>query len=386
MCPMPPFTAIFRSLRLKKRHSFMTTAVQVPAIAASGTSFGKFTANTSTEETYLIEAPGTATQPTARFADAAGYMIYEFDLPDTVTTAFARVQVGNQFVIAAAAGAAGEYATLRDYVAETGNPIQDNTNFDFYTVDLSTFLVNNPTKVVRIRLTDGIPTDGWGPYLRSIEVVDSETAGALEYTEVLNSQTMFGEDFHNEANRDYYTIDLSTVLTNDNPGREVFIRFTDGSTFDGWGPSLYWMSVYSGEIDINSDSLVFPNLKSTLGDPTSRPVGLLSRTYPLDPTKTLASIQLPEHPEDQSSDVYLLALTLNESTSAVEPELQVSRVDGDTIRISWPASEGFRLQFSTALGMAAQWNNSPATVQNNGGTMSADVDTSGQNGFYRLVK
>src|SRR5688572_1946382 len=353
---------------------------------ATGTSFGKFTANTPSETTYLIEAPGTATQPSARFADATGYMIYEFDLPDNVTTAFARIQVGNQFVIAAAAGAAGEYATLRDYVAETSNEIRDNSNFDFYTVDLSTFLVNNPTKVVRIRLSDGLPSDGWGPYLRSVEVVDSETSGALDYTEVLNSQTIFGEDFHNEANRNYYTIDLSRVLTNNNPGREVFIRFTDGSTTDGWGPSLYWMSVYSGEIDINSDSLVFPNLKSTSGDPTSRPVGLLSRTYPLDPSKTLASIQLPEHPDDQSSDVYLLALTLNAGTTPAQPQLEVSRVDGDTIRISWPGTEGFRLQVSSALGAAAQWNDSTVAVQNNGGTMSAQVDTTGQYGFYRLVK
>jgi hypothetical protein len=353
---------------------------------AEGTSFGKFTANTESENSYLIEAPGTATQSNARFADGVGYMIYEFDLPDNVTTAFARVQVGNQFVIAAAAGATGEYATLRDYVTETGNEIRDNSNLDFYTVNLSTFLVNNPSKVVRIRLSDGVPADGWGPYLRSIEIVDSETAGALDYTEVLNSQTMFGEDFHDEANRNYYTIDLSSVLTNNNPGREVFIRFTDGSTTDGWGPSLYWMSVYSGEIDIKTDSLVFPNLKSTTGEPISRPVGLLSRNYPLDPAKTLASIQLPGHPEDQSSDVYLLALTLNAATTTTEPQLAVSRVDGDTIRISWPATEGFRLQFSPSLGATAQWNNSPATVENNGGTMSAQVDTTGQTGFYRLVK
>ena len=79
------------------------------------------------------------------------------------------------------------------------------------------------------------------------------------------------------------------------------------------------MSVYSGEIEINSDSLIFPNLKSTQGDPTSRPMGLLARNYPLDATKTLTAIQLPEHPADQTSEVYLLAVTLNGGASVTEP-------------------------------------------------------------------
>jgi hypothetical protein len=354
---------------------------------ASGTSFAKFTANTETEATYLIEAPGTATQPNARFADAGAHMIYEFNLPDTVTTAFARVQVGNQFVISAAAGAEGEYTELKNYVAETGNEVRDNSNFDFYTLNLTPFLANNPTKVVRIQLTDGVPTDGWGPYLRSIEIVDSEASGALNYTEVLNSQTMFGEDIHNEANRNYYTIDLSTVLTNNNPTREVNIRFTDGSTSDGWGPSLYWMAVYTGEIEINTDTLVFPALKTTTGEPTIRPVGLLARNYPLDPSKTLTAIQLPEHPEDQTARVYLLAATLNpRETGGPVAELAVARVNATTLRISWPEIEGFRLQFSPTVGTGAQWADSNAAVQNTGGVMSAEVQTSGQAGFYRLIK
>jgi hypothetical protein len=354
---------------------------------ASGTSFGKFTANTETEATYLIEAPGTATQPSARFADAGAYMIYEFNLPDTVTTAYARVQVGNQFVISAAAGAEGEYTELKNYVAETGNEIRDNSNMDFYTVNLTPFLTSNPAKVVRIKLTDGVPADGWGPYLRSIEVVDSETSGALNYTEVLNSQTMFGEDLHNEANRNYYMVDLSTVLTNNNPTREVNIRFTDGSTSDGWGPSLYWMAVYSGEIDIHTDTLVFPALKTTLGDPAIRPVGLLARNYPLDASKTLTAIQLPEHPEDQNSQVYLLAATLNpRETGGPVAELAVARVNATTLRISWPDIQGFRLQTSPTVGAGAQWADSNATVQNTGGIMSAEVQTSGQTGYYRLVK
>jgi hypothetical protein len=351
---------------------------------ATGTSYAKFTANTESEAGFLVDHAGTATQPNARFADASAYMIYEFDLPDNVTTAFAKILVGNQYVISAAP-ADGEYTQLRDYVAETGNEIRDNSNFEFQTLDLTPFLASNPEKKVRIWFTDGVPSDGWGPYLRSIEIVDSETAGTLNFTEVLNSQEMFGEDIHNEANRGYYTVDLSSVLTNNNAGREVYIRFTDGSTSDGWGPSLYWMGVYSGEIEVNTDTLVFPSLKSNLGDPV-RPVGLIARNYSLDPTKTLASIQLPAHPEDQNSHAYLLAATLNASVAVNEPELQVARVDANTIRISWPAAEGFRLQSSPTLGAGAQWTDTNATPQNNGGTVAAEVDVTGQNAFYRLIK
>lgn len=351
----------------------------------SGTTFAKVNANTPAEATYLVDAGGSITQPNARFADAGAYMIYEFDLPDNVTSAFARVQVGNQYVISAAAGAEGEYTVLKDYVAETGDAITDNSNFGYQTVDLSPFVANNPGKVVRIRLTDGIPTDGWGPYLRGIEVVNSPDAGALQFTEVLNSQEMFGEDIHNESNRDYYTVDLSSALTN-HPAREVYVRFTDASTTDGWGPSLYWMAVYSGDIEIHSDSLVFPGLKSTTAEPANRPIGLLSRNYPLDASRTLTQIRLPEQPENQSSSVYLLAATLNEGEAADAPELDVTRLSGDRVRISWPAADGFRLQFAAELGSPTAWTNVSTTPQNNGGTMSVEVDTTGDHGFFRLIK
>jgi hypothetical protein len=197
---------------------------------------------------------------------------------------------------------------------------------------------------------------------------------------------MFGADIHDGSNRDYYTLDLSSVLTNNNPGREVNIRFTDASTFDGWGPSLYWMSVYRGDLKIHTDSLVFPALKTTFGDPASRPVGLLARNYPLDPAKTLASIKLPEQSASASSQVYLLAATLNGAATVNEPALAVARLDSDTVRISWPTTEGFRLQFSATLGAGAQWSDAAATVQNNGGLATAEIDITGQNGFYRLIK
>ncbi|MGV3773233.1 MAG: hypothetical protein ACO1QB_10060, partial [Verrucomicrobiales bacterium] len=353
---------------------------------SEGTVFAKVQANSPEEATYLVDAGNSATQPNARFADAAAYMIYEFDLPDNATTAFARVQVGNQFVVEAANGSEGEYVVLQDYYQETGIEVRDNSNLDFYVFNLSEYLTDNATKTVRLRLRDGIPSDGWGPYLRTIEIVDSETAGAFTFTEVLNSQEMFGEDVHNEINRNLYTIDLTSALTANNPNREVYIRFTDGSTFDGWGPSLYWMAVYSGELEILSDSHIFPGLKTTLGDPETMAVGLLSRNYPLDPARTLTSIKLPDLADTESSQVYLLAATLNEATTVAAPELDIATLANNRVRISWAAADGFQLQSTSSLTAPAQWANVTTTPQNNGGTMSVEVDAAAGQQFFRLVK
>ncbi|HYE33157.1 MAG TPA: hypothetical protein VEH27_17145, partial [Methylomirabilota bacterium] len=337
------------------------------------------------EATYLVDDGGSATQPNARFADAGAYMIYEFDLPDTVTSAFARVHVGNQFVVEAARGGETDYTLLKDYYAQTGDAVQNLSNLAIHSFDLTPFLANNPSRTVRIRLSDGIPQDGWGPYLRGIEIVESETAGAFNFTEVLNSQAMFGEDFHNEENRNYYTIDLSRSLTNNNPTRDVYVRFTDGTTSDGWGPGLYWMAAYTGEIDVKSDSLVFPALKTTTGEPASRPVGLIARNYPLNPAKTLSAIKLPSHPLDQSSAVYLLAATLNTAAPQTPPRLSAVAIAGNKIRLSWPAAQGFQLMVTPSL-TTPIWSNAGLVAQNTDGIMSVEIDATSRSGFYRLAR
>jgi len=50
------------------------------------------------ENDFLIDGANSVLGSNYRFADAAGYMIYQFDLPDDVTRAVARVNVGNTFV------------------------------------------------------------------------------------------------------------------------------------------------------------------------------------------------------------------------------------------------------------------------------------------------
>ncbi len=278
------------------------------------TRYAHMSPGTPDEENYLIDDGGSLLGSNYRYADGNNYMVYQFDLPDDVTTAIAQINVGNQFVIEVASGTDGDYKVEKDYVAETGDEVRDNSNLDINNIDLAPYLAGNPQKIVRIRLSDGLPGDGWGPSLYGITIVNKiQAEGEDGFQEVLNAMTLFnGEDIHNEYNKDYYTIDLSPVLQN-NPAKEVFVKFTDGSTGDGWGPGIFWMAVYSGTIDIQSDRLVFKGLKTTTGEPANYGLNLMHRRYAVDAGKTLTQIVLPA----DAADVHLMGLTLNPGATAV---------------------------------------------------------------------
>ncbi len=268
------------------------------------------------ESNYLIEDGNSIPGDSYRFADGTAYMIYQFDLPDDITAAFAQINVGNQFVIEVASGTAGEFDIEMDWVADTGNEITDNSNLDYHSIDLTKYLSGNPENIVRFRFSDGIPENGWGPYLKNILIVNKVEEGEQQFEEVMNAMEMYGEDIRDEYNKQYYTIDLASMLEN-NSTNEVYVKFTDGSTGDGWGPGIFWMAVYSGEIDIQNDRLVFNDLKTTAGDPGNIGAGLLHRRYTLDAGKTLSQIVFPDQPADESDKVYLLAATLVESDTPV---------------------------------------------------------------------
>jgi len=358
----------------------------VVGLASGGlpTNYFTMTAGTgSTDETnFLVDAGGSAAGSDYRFADGNTYMVYQFDLPDDADSAFAKIRVGNEFVIAAAAGTNGEFNVEKDWVAETGLETHDISNLDFYTVDLSAYLADNPDKVVRIRLSDGVTTDGWGPYLRSIAIVNGTNAAS--YQVVLDSQTLYGEDIHDEYNKKYYTLNLDSMLP-DNPTKQFSVKFTDGSTFDGWGPGIFWMAVYSGELGIQSDQLVFNDLKTTLGDPLNYGAGLIHRRYPVDPSKTLTAIALPPQTTTEDNKVYVLAATLN--SPSVAPKLSVSAVPPDKIRLSWPAAaSAYRLQSASVLGTSASWTDVQDTPQSSGDELILEVTATGLGAYYRLAK
>jgi len=42
------------------------------------------------------------------------------------------------------------------------------------------------------------------------------------------------------------------------------VKFTDGSTSDGWGPGVFWMAVHSGALQVDSDRSVFESASTDL--------------------------------------------------------------------------------------------------------------------------
>ncbi len=268
------------------------------------------TPNSEDESDYLIDEGGSILGDGFRFADAGNYMVYQFDLPNDITAAVAQINIGNQFVIEAAPGTDGDFQIEMDWVFDTGQETRDNSNLDMYEIQLDDYLQDNPENIIRFRFSDGIPSDGWGPYFTGMAIVNQSGEGDVEYQEVLNSMEIFGEDIHGEYNKDFYTIDLASVLS-DNPTKEFFVRFTDASTGDGWGPGIFWMAVYSGEINIQSDRYVFNGLKATNGEPENYGIGLIHRRYDANASKTLSEIRLAGEGADDPLPVYLLAATLN---------------------------------------------------------------------------
>jgi hypothetical protein len=328
---------------------------------------------TAGESNYMVDLSCcTGNDGGNRFMDGNNYVVYQFTLPAGVSTALARIQIGNEYLVQVRSGTTGDWTTELTTL--------DRPAPAFYEVDLAKYLVNGST--IQILVGDSIPTDGWGGYLRGITILNhGDTA---TWQSVLNSQTLFGDDVHNEYNKGYYTVDLSSVLIN-NPTKEVFVKLTDGSTGDGWGPGIFWMAAYTGEIDIQSDRLVFNGLKSTLGEPTQNyGLDLLHRRYPVNPSKTLTSIALPPKPTDASATnntVYLLAASLG----APAPALGIQLQSANTVRLSWPTNaSGYSLQ-STASLVPPAWQPVMSAIVVIGEQSTVTQPATGTR-FYRLTK
>jgi len=163
-----------------------------------------------------------------------------------------------------------------------------------------------------------------GPYLSDILIVNETGDGGQVFQEALNSMTLFGADIHDEFNKGYYTIDLAPVLAANNSTKDVFVKFTDQSTEDGWGPGIFWMAVHSGAVELEGDAAVFSGLKAVNGEPMFNGVALLHRRYQTDASKVLSEIALPASSTLESSTVYLLGATLNPAQASAQPSLQWS--------------------------------------------------------------
>jgi hypothetical protein len=337
--------------------------------------YASFVPFTSGESNHIVELSCcTGNDGGHRFMDANEYVIYQFTLPTGASNALAHIQIGNEYLVQVRSGTSGDWTTELSELNQGGVVFRD--------VDLSAYLTNNPAKIIQIRIGDTSTADGWGGYLVGMSIVNHLDTAAWQ--PVLNSQTLFGDDVHNEYNKGYYTIDLSSALVN-NPTKEVFVKLTDGSMGDGWGPGIFWMAAYSGDIDIQSDRLVFNGLKSTLGEPTQNyGLDFLRRRYPLNASKTLSSIVLPAKPTDPgttNSIVYLLAATLN----AAPPNLGIALQPGNTVLLSWTTNASdYSLQSTTNLA-PSYWLPVTASTGVVGDQITVTQSVAGTR-FYRLVK
>ena len=66
---------------------------------------------TADESNYLIDEGGSILGGNYRFADAAAYMVYQFDLPDDLTSAVAQISVGES--VHYRSGRGGQTARLK---------------------------------------------------------------------------------------------------------------------------------------------------------------------------------------------------------------------------------------------------------------------------------
>ncbi len=263
------------------------------------------------DEEYIFEEQGSVGRPTDRFVDAAGYLTYLLDLPDDLSQARLEIDMQNNFLVSVGKDVYPEDVVL-DSMEMYGEDIHNGSNRRVYTVDLAPYLEDNPYNEIFVLFEDGSTSDGWGPDIFRV-AVKSGTDG--EYAEVLSAMDVSADapmpfTGSNTGNKKYYTVDLSQFLEN-NPTNELFMRFADGTPDDGYGPGLFRILVYSGEIVPQIDGLAMEGIMTTSGLPDSAyPWGanLMRRGYPVNPAKTLQSIELPDIRDDWN--ILLFAATL----------------------------------------------------------------------------
>ncbi len=81
-----------------------------------------------------------------------------------------------------------------------------------------------------------------------LDIANNYVVEASVDKSVWTLEAQAASDVHDASNRQTIALDLSAYLTA-NPSKTVYLRFRDGSPTDGWGPSLFSVSVNGGEIE-----------------------------------------------------------------------------------------------------------------------------------------
>jgi hypothetical protein len=248
-----------------------------------------FAANNSDKETlHIYEDQFSNLDNGHRFADGDTSWVYKFDLADDIDRATLSLDIGGDY----------EVDISKDGTNWSG-AARANGNINRTTVesDLSGWLINNPSKIIYVKFTDGSPLDGNGPSLYHL-TLSSEISGISLTTPsyldnqfiVQNTGAIDNDHRYADENRVIvykfdltddvtdatlamdiagdYVVDVSsdginwitaanangnlsrtTVTSNlsgwlvSNPSKIVYVKFRDGSPLDGHGPSLYHLNV-----------------------------------------------------------------------------------------------------------------------------------------------
>ncbi len=205
------------------------------------------------EKNYLLDESSTAPSGQGhRFADGNGYIIYEVKLPAGTLNAKVAMNINGNFVVSAGPGGGEETlisivpnvddvagGVLKPFVLEaTGSALESRPN--------SRFMDGTSVLVYELSLPSDLIDASLKIDMHNNFVVGLMKETEYDFTEVLNSQTIYGTDIHDGSNRQVYEVDLAPWLE-DNPDRKVQVRFTDGTTGDGWGPQVWKVLVTQGQ-------------------------------------------------------------------------------------------------------------------------------------------
>ncbi len=122
---------------------------------------------------YDEDGSTAAFNGTVREVSGDHKVVYRFVIPEDVPAADCTLWVGNQFAISVAAdagGKPGEFHEELNAITMLGRKVYDQENKYWYTVNLTPYLKNNPSRTVYLAVTDAEPRDGWGALISRLDV------------------------------------------------------------------------------------------------------------------------------------------------------------------------------------------------------------------------
>lgn len=248
-----------------------------------------FAANNNDAETvYLYEDNSSAMDNGHRYADGNSNWIYKFNLDPAATKATLTLDIGGDYVVDLSRDGTN-WSNAAHANGGTGRTVENS--------NISGWLNNNPAKTVYVRFKDGSPQNGNGPSLYRLSISTEGTGANLVTPSYADNQYIvqntgsidndhryadkdstviykfdlkdnvtsasmvldIAGEFNVDVSRDGVnwgnfaysigvsarhseTCNLSGVLTN-NPDKIMYIRFSDRTPVNGYGPSWWNLNI-----------------------------------------------------------------------------------------------------------------------------------------------